>query len=83
MGLWRNVLIMFVANVLALVFRQDGTSGETSASGTGGMGFKSRSDQIYTLPTTHYRCNVEVWALTQLRRWASLTRDTRKDIKRV
>jgi len=32
--------------------RPDGTSDKTFASGAGGMGFKSRSDQIcHTLPT--------------------------------
>jgi len=31
-----------------------------------GMGFISRADQIsHTLPTTRYRCNLEVWALAQ------------------
>jgi len=37
---------------------------KTSASGAGGMGFKSRVDQIsHTLPTTRYRCNLDVWVL--------------------
>jgi len=36
------------------------------------------------LPTTHHRCNVQVWALAlKPRRWALLTRDTRKGIKRL
>jgi len=35
-------------------------------SGTGGMGFKSRTDQIsHTLPTINHRYNLGVWALVQ------------------
>jgi len=41
-------------------YRPDSTSGKTFASGTGGMRFKSRADQIYhTLPTTRHRCNLD------------------------
>jgi len=48
--------------------RPDDGSGKTSTAGAGGMGFKSRADQIsHTLPTTRYRCNLEVWALAQSR----------------
>jgi len=37
-----------------------------SASGAGGMEFKSRADQIsYSLPTTLHRCNLDVWGLAQ------------------
>jgi len=40
----------------------------TFASGAGGMGFKSRADQIsHTLPTTRHRCNLDVGALAQSR----------------
>jgi len=51
----------------------------------GGMGFKYRADQIsHTLPTTRHRCNLDCVDLgAKLRRWAPLTRDTRKGIKRV
>jgi len=46
----------------------DGTSSKTSASGAGGMGFKSRADQIsHTLLTTRHRCNLDVRVLTQSR----------------
>jgi len=46
----------------------DGASTKTFASGAGGMGFKSRTDQIsHTLPTTCHRCNLDVWALAQSR----------------
>jgi len=46
----------------------DGTSVKISASGTGGMGSKSRANQIsHTLPTTRHRCNLDVWALVQSR----------------
>jgi len=35
-------------------------------TGAGGMGSKSRDDQIsYTLPTTRRRCKHDVWALAQ------------------
>jgi len=35
-----------------------------SASGAGGMGFKSRADQIsHTKPTTRYRCKLDVRVL--------------------
>jgi len=48
--------------------RPDGTSSKTFASGAGGMGFKSRADQVsHTLPTTRHRCNLDVWALAQSR----------------
>jgi len=47
----------------------------TSASGAGGIGYKSRADQIsYTLQP----CCVGPGA--KPRKWAPLTRDTRKDI---
>jgi len=37
--------------------RLDGASDKTSASDAGGMGFKSRADQIsHTLPWTRHRC---------------------------
>jgi len=37
-----------------------------SASGAGGIGFKSRANEISrTLPTTRHRFNLEVWALAQ------------------
>jgi len=37
---------------------------KTSASGTGGMGFTSRADQIFhTLSTTRQRCNLECKAV--------------------
>jgi len=55
------------------------------ASGTGGIGFISRADQIsHTLSTTRHRCNL--WSVgpgAKPRRWALVTRDTRKGIKRV
>jgi len=36
------------------------------------------------LPTTRHRCSLDVWVLgAGPRRWAPLTRDTRKGIKRV
>jgi len=45
-----------------------GASGKTSASGSGGMGFKFQADQIsHTLPTTRHCCNLDVWALAQSR----------------
>jgi len=47
--------------------RPDDTCGKTSTSATGGMGFKSQSDQILHLPTTCHRCNVGVWAQAQSR----------------
>jgi len=49
------------------------------------MGFKSPPDQIsHTLPTTSHRCNLESAGRgANPRRWAPLTRDTRKGIKRV
>jgi len=65
--------------------RSDGTSGKTFASGTRGMGFKFRANQIsHTLPTTRHRYNL--WSAgsgANPLRWASLTHDTRKGIKRV
>jgi len=40
--------------------RLDGTSVKTSASGAGGMGFKSRADQISRMfSTTRHRYNLE------------------------
>jgi len=64
-------------------YRPDSTSGKTFASGTGGMGLKSQADQIsHTLPTTRHRCNLlSVGLGAKPRRWAPLTRDTRKGIK--
>jgi len=55
------------------------TSGKTFASGAGGMGFKSRANQIsHTLPTTRHRCNLDRVGLgAKPRRWAPLTLDTR------
>jgi len=63
----------------------NGASDKTSASGAGGMGFKSRADQIsHTLPTTRHRCNIECVGLgVKPRSWAPLIRDTRKGIKLV
>jgi len=47
-------------------YRPDGTSGKKFASGVGGMGLKSRADQIsHTLPMTRHHCNLDVWALVQ------------------
>jgi len=47
--------------------RPDGTSAK-SASGAGGMEFKSQADQIsHTMLTTRHRFNLDVWALTQSR----------------
>jgi len=65
--------------------RPDNTSDKTFASGAGGMGFKSRVDQIsHTLPTIRHRYNLYCVGLgAKPRRWAPLTRDTRKGIKRV
>jgi len=41
----------------------------TSAYGTGGLEFKFWAHQIsHTLPTTRYRCNLDVWALAQSHR---------------
>jgi len=46
--------------------RPDGTSSKMSASGAGGMGFKSRADQIsHTLPLARHRCNLDVGTLAQ------------------
>jgi len=61
------------------------TSDKTSSSGVGSMGFKSWANQIsHTLPTTRHRCNLNcVGPGAKPRRWASLTRDTRKSFKRV
>jgi len=52
-------------------YRPDCTSGKTFASGSGGMGFKFRADQIsHTLPTTHHRCNLDCMGLgAKPRRW--------------
>jgi len=62
-------------------YRPDGTSCKTFASDIGSMGFKSRADQISpTLPSTRHRCK---GPSAKPRRWAPLTRDTRKGIKRV
>jgi len=48
------------------IYRPDSTSGKTFASGAGGMGFKSRANQIsHTLPTTRHRSTLIVWALAQ------------------
>jgi len=48
--------------------RHDVTSGKTSVTGAGGMGFKSRADQVsHMLPTTCYYYNLDVWALAQSR----------------
>jgi len=45
---------------------QVSTSAKTFASGTGGMGFKPRADQIFhTLRTIRHCCNLDVWALAQ------------------
>jgi len=54
----------------------------TFASGAGGIGFKYQANQIFhTLPTTRHRCNLDVWSFgAKPRRWAPLTRDTRKGI---
>jgi len=53
---------------LQMFLATNGTSGKTSASGMRRMGFNSRADQIsHTLPTTRYRCNLDVWALAQNR----------------
>jgi len=55
------------------------------ASGTEGMEFKSRADQIsHGLPTIRHHC--KLWSVVpgaKSRRWEPLTRDTRKGIKRV
>jgi len=46
----------------------DGANSKMFASGAGGMGFKSRTDQISnTFPTTCHRRNLNVLALTQSR----------------
>jgi len=68
-----------------LVNWPDSTSGKTFASGAGGMGFKPWVDQIsHMLPTTCHRCNLDCMGLgAKPQRWAPLTRDTRKGIKRV
>jgi len=52
----------FTISILNLSYnRPDGTSVKTSASDAGGMGFKSRADQIsHTLPSTRHRCNLKV-----------------------
>jgi len=57
---------------------------KTPASGAGGMGFKSPADQISTLcqrfaSVVPLKCGP--WCKPQ--KWAPLTRDTRKGIKRV
>jgi len=40
--------------------------------------------KIYTWPTTRHRCNLDCVDLgAKPRRWAPLTRDTRKGIKRI
>jgi len=57
------------------------TSSEMSASDAGGMGFKSRADQV-----TNDSPPLQPWSVgpgAKLWRWAPLTRDTRKGIKRV
>jgi len=42
-----------------LLYRPDVTSGKTSASDAGGMGFEIRADQIsYTLSTTRHCCKI-------------------------
>jgi len=67
-------------------FLPDGTSDKTSASGAGGMGFKSRADQIsHKLPTTRHRCNLMCGLGAKPRSGHRLPRerDTRKVIKRV
>jgi len=48
-------------------------------------GSNSEPDQIsYMLPTTRHRCNLwNVVLGAKSRRWAPLTRDTQKGIKRV
>jgi len=47
---------------------ENSTSLTTSGSEAGGMGFKSRADQIsHCLPATCHRCNLDVWALAQSR----------------
>jgi len=57
----------------------EGTSGKTSASSAGGMEFN--------LPhVDNYSLSLQSWCVssgTKPRRWAPLTRDTRKGIKRV
>jgi len=65
--------------------RPDSTRGKTFASGAGGMGLKSRANQIsHTLPTTRHRCNLDCVGLgAKPRRWAPLTLDTQKGIQRV
>jgi len=53
---------------LSSKYRSDGTSDKTSDSGAGGMGFKSRADQIsHMLPTTRHRCNLDVRTLVKNR----------------
>jgi len=58
----RNITSTYIPVNFAIVSkidRQDGTSGKTFASGTGGMGLNSRVDEIYhTLPTTRHSCNL-------------------------
>jgi len=50
---------------------------KTSASGLGGMGFKSQADQTsHALRATHHRCNLAVSPGTKKRKWASLTLNT-------
>jgi len=77
---WRN----FQINVPIVIYF-DITFLRTFASGAEGMGFKSRADQIsHTLPTTRHRYKLDCMGLgAKPRRWASLTRDTRKGIKQV
>jgi len=44
---------------MLIIIRPDDTNGKMSASVSGGMRFKSLADQIYqiySLPTTRYRC---------------------------
>jgi len=55
------------------------------ASGAGGMGFKSRADQIsHTLPMTRHCCNFDCVGLgAKPQRWIQFTRDTRKGVKQV
>jgi len=61
-------LVFRLVETFLTIIGQMSTSGKTFASGAGGMGFKSRADQIsYMLPTTRQRCNLEVWAVAQSR----------------
>jgi len=81
---YKSIIVLLSSRNIQFMNRPDSTSTKTFASGAGGMGFKSRADKIsHALPAARHRCNLDNVSLgAKPRRWAPLTRDTRKDIKR-